>query len=779
MIGKGNTHKDGVKLADYLLMGGPGERAQLLDMRGFASGDLRAEFDRIDKIRDAATKADAALFHVQFRSVAGEGKKLTDAQWLEIFDGCDRALGRAMTQQARAVSLHIDLETGDRHGHAAYDLLRQTDDGRFYVERLGKFERKLQLYAREVELKYGLTIVSNERRPGASRADRREYEESRRLGTNIHEIRTAILQAFNRSDNGPSFDAAMKEQNWIVAAGDRRDCLVVVDELGGKHALNKKLTGLTLKEIDSRLSGLDRAQLPSVDQAKQMQLDRQAAREASQTHETARDAVMAREAKTPSQAPEKAPQPEIKPLGVTAGEVRMAWQTTRHRDAAALVEDLEKRGLIMVHVSREEAAASYRARDFAKSIKRQNRALKEGFAVVDARGSVTRIDQRVTGDLWAEIEKRLGRIDRAELLSVAQAREVQRDARKIEFAERKQAERDAARPITETEQKILDAAATAGNDREKFAAELDAAGIGLARVTASDIKALDALRQDAELGRVMAAATGDEKPRSPRLDDVREGELAAVMKDGSVVRLNQQHMARLEYRNFPAPHAATSRTEKGDSEVADASGKRTTAHPSETENFKEGGIGPLPSIIELRAKFEIERDDAAKFQQTMIDIQLQRGVDATAERLAAMQNRADDQEIRHAVRSVEDAAMLPIEGGGAVIDRGLHVAHKLADMVFKPFAGAIEALGNLFAPAPAMTHDQAERAERVADEKAQHAADVAAVVQNEAARDEQITRQDEQSQQPLTAPEYFRNLRQPGADRAGIDRERERDRSQE
>ena len=70
--------------------------------------------------------------------------------------------------------------------------------------------------------------------------------------------------------------------------------------------------------------------------------------------------------------------------------------------------------------------------------------------MVDARGNVTRIDQRATGDLWAEIEKRLGAVNRDELLSVAQAREVQAEARKIEFAERKQAERDAARPVTDT-----------------------------------------------------------------------------------------------------------------------------------------------------------------------------------------------------------------------------------------------------------------------------------------------------------------------------------------
>ena len=46
MIAKGNTHGDGAKLADYLMQGGPGERAELLGLRGFASGDLRQECAR-------------------------------------------------------------------------------------------------------------------------------------------------------------------------------------------------------------------------------------------------------------------------------------------------------------------------------------------------------------------------------------------------------------------------------------------------------------------------------------------------------------------------------------------------------------------------------------------------------------------------------------------------------------------------------------------------------------------------------------------------------------
>ena len=229
-------------------------------------------------LKEHATKADSALFHVQIRGAHGEGKKLTRAQWLEIADGCDTALGRVMTQQGRAASLHIDLETGDMHLHLAYDLIRQNEDGRAYVQRLGKFENKLQLYAREIELKYGLQILSNERKPGARRAERNELEESRRLGTDIHEIRTTIMQAYHASDSGRAFQAAMKEQGFEIAAGDRRDCFVVVDELGGKHTLNKKLTGMTLKEIAAKLGDLDRAQLPSVDQAKAMQLDRQSDR---------------------------------------------------------------------------------------------------------------------------------------------------------------------------------------------------------------------------------------------------------------------------------------------------------------------------------------------------------------------------------------------------------------------------------------------------------------------------------------------------------------------
>ena len=536
--------------------------------------------------RDKATNADAALFHVQIRGADGEGKKLTRAQWLEIADGCDTALGRAMTQQARAASLHIDEKTGDMHLHLAYSLLRHSDDGRLFVQKLGLYENKLQLYAREVELKYGLQILSNEPRPGARRADRNELEESRRLGTDVHAIRSAILDSLTKSDNGRSFDAAIKERNWIVAGGDR-NCYVVIDEQGGKHALNKKLTGMTLKEIDARLGDLDRTKLPSVDQAQQMQRDR-AAQQAQEREKHGRAADAPGQEKGRSDGPQRAPQPEIKPLGQTAGEIRLAWQLSKTGEQFA--QEIENRGLILVYVSREEAADSYRAREYAKAIKHQNRALKEGFAVVDRRGTVTKIDQRTTGDLWEEIQKKLGGIDKRELLSVDQAREAMAEARKAEWAEKKRIEWEKARPATKLEQAIIAADKKAGRDDALFATELGQEGIALARVTANDIKALDALRHEQDVALMTATAEPDSPAqRIGIFAPVIEGDLCVVTKLGDVIPLNQQHMAALENRIFPAPSPAASRS-------------------TELVAGDPKSIVVLPSVTDARYEFAINAD---------------------------------------------------------------------------------------------------------------------------------------------------------------------------
>ena len=178
------------------------------------------------------------------------------------------ALG--FTGQPYAVAFQIDRATGELHVHAGISRIARRAGGRLFAIDPGLYKNRLKEISRACERDYGLTIVSSERKPGdrAHAAGRNEFEESRRLGTDVRAIRNAILDCSETSDSGRALKAALDAQGFELATGDRRDCFVVVDQAAGHHALTKKLTGLTLAQIRQRLRDLDRAQLPSVDQAK-------------------------------------------------------------------------------------------------------------------------------------------------------------------------------------------------------------------------------------------------------------------------------------------------------------------------------------------------------------------------------------------------------------------------------------------------------------------------------------------------------------------------------
>lgn len=276
MIAKGKIRAEGGKLASYLMTGEPGEIAQLVETRGLErfGRDPVTAFDRMEQWANARTDCQKAFFHGHIRLAPGE--RLSDAQWMEAVDRKEKTLG--FTDAPRMVSFHIDEATGDKHLHVAWfridlETERAIDPG--------LYKNKLKHLSRECEKDFGLQIVSNERKPEhrARAAGRNEFEESRRLGTDINVTRTAILDSFQKSDNGRSFAAAIKAQGMEIAAGDRG--FVIIDAAGGHHALNKKLTAMTLGEIRQRLADLDMAQLPTVDAAKNLQHDRKYSRENS------------------------------------------------------------------------------------------------------------------------------------------------------------------------------------------------------------------------------------------------------------------------------------------------------------------------------------------------------------------------------------------------------------------------------------------------------------------------------------------------------------------
>jgi hypothetical protein len=115
---------------------------------------------------------------------------------------------------------------------------------------------------------------------------------------------------------------------------------------------------------------------------------------------------------------------------------------------------------------------------------------------------------------------------------------------------------------------------------EALATSLDKAGIAVVRVSASDVKALDALRRDEEVARVLADAN-DEARRSNYFPTLHEGEIAAVDRFGNVHWLNA---ARLDV------HA-----------------------------LLELGEQRISSVTEARAQFETDREVFAAFREDMMN----------------------------------------------------------------------------------------------------------------------------------------------------------------
>jgi Relaxase/Mobilisation nuclease domain len=799
VIAKGNLHGDGGKLARYLMTGEGGERIEFVEARGLDNfgPDPAAAFETLQQFADTHTRSTKPFFHTQTRLAPGE--QLAPEQWMEIADREERRLGFA--GQPRIVTFHIHGD-GERHMHIGWcridlETERAIDPG--------MYKNHLKQLARDFEREFDLRELDGTRKPEdrAKAPGRAEEEESRRLGTDVRKIRTTILDCLERADGGKGFKAALEERGFVLANGDRRDCFVVIDQAGGHHALNKKLTGLTLAAMRDRMSDLDRSQLPGVEQAKAMQAERQAAPELHQTAAQEQDTNAARDRygvldkaarhaeterdfsagsdrvtepatpnydrdadnrawedrvidaaiagtqealqpgepgrggeKDPSPArgrtedqapPEPAPeQQQERPLGQTAGDLRMAWATSR--SVGELEEALAARGISLAEVSAEEARASERTSAFAKEVGNFARVLTEGEIVaVNRHGDTYRLDQRTTGDAAPDIEAHLAGLDRASLMSVADTAEVMQEAARENWKDEQRASREQARPASDIEKTIADALIGTISG-EELAAKLEEAGVTVARATDRDVAAFEALREEAALDATVAFAE-DGAAKRGIYPNFMPGDFAAVTAGGAVFRLNPDKL-----------------------DLEDLEKRLAEVEPK-----------GLPSITEARAQSEIDREETAKFRA---DARAQ-----NAEARAASNDAFDgERAFRSHAAAAEHGVESAIHAADDAMDAGMHAATR----GMSGFATAVEkALSGIFSffglGEPKLTPMQRELAAKAEDELAEARAWQAAQRQKDAEQDWQIFEQDRRQQQD----EHERDLgyrERPG------DRERERER---
>jgi len=268
VIVKGNIRTNGSSLGSYLLSEGrfeknkeKNERIEVWEANGFEQGDriqdILADFEH----SAAGTQCEKPLFHVQIR--AGKGEHLTREQFLESVNRLEEKL--ELTGHERVIVAHT-LE-GQEHLHVVWNRI---DHEQEKAAELHYYKHKCTDLARELEKEFGLRELSAQKQQ--SKLSRDEEQQAIRHDQKPQEVKAAVRECWEQSDSGKAFVTALDERGYLLAAGDRRD-YVIVDELGGTYS-PARLTGSKAAQVRERLSDIDREALPSVAEAKEMQDDR-------------------------------------------------------------------------------------------------------------------------------------------------------------------------------------------------------------------------------------------------------------------------------------------------------------------------------------------------------------------------------------------------------------------------------------------------------------------------------------------------------------------------
>ena len=287
MIIKAKVRAGATQLADYLLKNEKNERAELLEMRGFPTDNLKDGLRLEAELAKYATRCEKPFYHVAFR--AAKGEELTPEQWRYCADKLEQAVG--LEGHSRALVMHT--HEGEQHLHVVWS---RCDPETWKVAQLSFDHARCKETARELERELGLQKVRDkapERELAAPTFN--EDQQARRKGQDLEKARAAIREAWERSDDGKSFADELKERGFTLAQGDRRD-FVALDQEGSVYSIGKRTTGARAAEVREKLEDLERDDLPTIDQVREQQREeRQREREerrelAQESRETEREA---------------------------------------------------------------------------------------------------------------------------------------------------------------------------------------------------------------------------------------------------------------------------------------------------------------------------------------------------------------------------------------------------------------------------------------------------------------------------------------------------------
>ncbi len=260
MILVGNQRGNCKDMADHLLKA-ENEKVIVHQIRGFMGNDLHSAL----KESYAISRATKCKDHMYSLSLSPPKGAQVDADQFEVtINRAEERLG--LSGQPRTIVFHHKRGRDGEirvHAHAVWCRI---DTENMKAIHHSFDHKKLEKFSHQLFQENGWEVprgFENKAKHDPLNYTHAEHQQARRRDKYADDIKRVFQNAWATSDTGDTFAAALKENGYILARGDKGR-YVAVDAHGEVYAITRA-TGLKAKDIRARLGEADR--LPSVDQA--------------------------------------------------------------------------------------------------------------------------------------------------------------------------------------------------------------------------------------------------------------------------------------------------------------------------------------------------------------------------------------------------------------------------------------------------------------------------------------------------------------------------------
>jgi hypothetical protein len=271
MIIKGSSRAGPSQLSRHLQRTDTNERVKILQLD--SPTESLTEALRDWQLLSTGTRGSKGLYHANIDPDARY--KMTPEQWQRAADVLEQELG--LSGQPRAIVMHE--KKGREHVHVVWQrtdidtMTLKSDGNNYYAHERASLALEKEFGHEHVPGKHAKRDREQQPEPPKAEISHAEWQQGERAGTDPRAFKEAITQLHQQCDTGQAFKAALEENGYVLAKGDRRD-YVIVDGQGQIYSLARQINGVTAKDLRAFMADVDRETIPSVEQAKALQRER-------------------------------------------------------------------------------------------------------------------------------------------------------------------------------------------------------------------------------------------------------------------------------------------------------------------------------------------------------------------------------------------------------------------------------------------------------------------------------------------------------------------------